>query len=156
MPGRTPLCVVVLVSCALVAIGGIFHAASAKSVYRVIPEAQVNKAQSEAAQRTAAALLKSWSTGNIQQLPDTCSARMREALTPKAQKAAYAKIRKIFGEFKSMTFVEAGTSPKAPGAVLYRFKGTFGKAKKEPEIRVVVNDKGTVIGLFVVKWNMGL
>lgn len=153
---KTPLLLVALAACAMVVMGGTFLPASAESVYMALPEAKVNKAQKDAVQKAATALMTSWSQGKFQPLPDSFTAQMQKDLSPEAQKVTYEKVKKTFGDFISMTFAEAGTSPKVPGAVIYRFKGTFAKSKEKQEVRVVVNDKGKIAGFFVLKWNTGI
>ncbi len=153
---RRPMVLVTLAACAMFLLGGTLFRAFAEPVYKALPDTKVNKAQETSAEKAAMGLLTAWSKGKFETLPDSFSAKMMKELTPDAQKAAYAKVKGAFGDFKSMTFAEAGTSPKVPGAVIYRFKGTFSKAKDQPEVRVVVNGKGKVEGLFVVKWNAGM
>jgi hypothetical protein len=137
-------------------LGGTLFPAFAESVYTALPEAKVDQARKAFIEKTALGLLTAWAEGKFAALPDSFTTKMIKELTPEVQKAAYAKIQKAFGDFKSMTFAEAGTSPKVPGAVIYRFKATFSMAKDKPEIRVVANDKGKIEGLFVLKWNEGI
>ena len=143
-------------ACALFVCGGIVVPSYADSVYKALPASKVDTAKKEVAQKAATALLTAWNKGKFEPLPDTFTAQMIKDLTPEAQKAGFEKVKAVFGDFQSLTFVEAGTSPKAPGDVIYRFKGTFSKAKEQPEIRVIINDKGKISGCFILKWNAGL
>ena len=125
MPARiSPLSVFAVVF-AVVLVAGIAMSAHALAPFKPIPADQVNKGDLEKAHRIAETTLSNWRDGKFEPRSDEFTQAMKEASTPAKQKAAYQSIKDLFGDFKSLTYVEAVASKDAPGIVVYRFRGTF-------------------------------
>ena len=75
---------------------------------------------------------------------------MKVGLPADKQRAAWDTIRQAFGDYQSLTFNEALSSPQLAKHVVYRFRGTF--TKGQPEVRVVTDPAGKVGGFFVLIW----
>lgn len=133
----------------LIASGPICHAESASNP---IPDSEVSGEAKAKAKKIATQVLTDWNKGIFSPLPTTFTAKMRQALTPSAQENAYNQIKPVFGEFQSMSFVEAVQAPGFPGLIVYRFKASFSRTKDRPEIRVVLNRSGKVSGLWLKPW----
>ena len=117
----------------------------------VVPDAEVNKAQKDTAEKYAQATLSSWAEDKYPEPPETLSPGMRQANSPASQKSADKALEAEIGDFKSMTYVEAVRSVPAQ-FVLYRFKGTFSKGAQPLEVRVVFDTDGKISGFWVRPW----
>lgn len=121
--------------------------------FNAIPADKVNPDQKALARETAQTLLINWNNGQYKPVSDDYTAKMKAALTPKLQEKSGQALKNKFGDFKSMIFAQAATSPQVPGFTVYRFKGAFTKTAEPVEIRVVVEDTGKIGGFWVKPWN---
>jgi len=124
----------------------------ATSPFQPMPEVKVNQAHKEKARQVAGALLTAWREGRFEPLSDDFTLEMAQGLPPEDQKKAHASLRALFGDFVSLEFFEAVTSLTLPDCVMYRFKGTFSSTDARPEVRVLMDDEGTVAGFWVMHW----
>jgi hypothetical protein len=125
---------------------------SAESVFKPISPAKIDQTAKKNAERVAIDLLTKWRENKFEPLSDAFSPRMKRALTPDAQEDACAGLKALFGTFRSLSFAEAVASKNLPDLVVYRFRGDFSGAKKKPEIRVVIDNKGKVSGFWIKHW----
>jgi hypothetical protein len=112
----------------------------------------VNKEELEKARRIAENTLSNWREGKYEPRTDEFTAAMKKASTPARQEAAYQSIKDLFGDYQSLTYVEAVASQDMPQLTIYRFRGAFSAAEKKPEIRVVMNHEGKVAGFWIKPW----
>ena len=75
-----------------------------------------------------------------------------KGLNRQTQLAVYKQISDEFGEYKHLTFVESIPVGEAEPYMMYRFRGTFSKAKQGPEIRVVISDDRKLAGFWIIPW----
>ena len=149
---RPILATLVTCACLIFLLCGMIDPAFPDSSFTWLPQTRVNKAMKERARQVVDALLTGWREGRFEPLSDDFSLEMNMALPPADQQKAYEGLRALFGDYRSMVFVEALVSPKYPDSVMYRFKGTFSATKANPEIRVILNGDGTVTGFWVKHW----
>ena len=138
--------------CAVLLFGGLLVIAAADSSFIVLPSTKIDENLLRKAQSIASDLLTGWREGKFQHLSDDFSLEMMAGLPPEDQKKAYDSLRVLFGHFESLRFAEALMSPRLPGAVMFRFRGTFSGTKDNPEIRVVITDEGKITGFWVKHW----
>jgi hypothetical protein len=115
-----------------------------------VPAGSVDQAQKAFAQKVADTTLKAWTKGQFAPLGADFSDQMKAALPAEKQRAGWDAIRQAFGDYQSVTFSEALTSPQLAKHVVYRFRGIF--TKGQPEVRVVTDPAGKVGGFFVLIW----
>jgi hypothetical protein len=116
--------------------------------FKPIPNTKVDQAQKNKAQQIVAKLFSKWNEGKFDPLPDDFTAAMKKAMTSEAQKATYSQLKNTYGKFQSIDFVAASSSEKPSKLVMYRFKGVFSEKKSAPEIRILMDKKGKVSGLW--------
>jgi hypothetical protein len=117
-----------------------------------VPDAEVDASQKTAATSFATTRLTAWAHDQYPAATDDEGAAFRAADTEAAQKASDKGIEDALGDFQSMTYVEAYRSDP-PRLVFYRFKGTFSKGgSTTPEVRVVYDLDGKVVGFWVRPW----
>ncbi len=138
--------------CTALLFAGLIVSAAAESSFIVLPSTKIDQTLLKKAQNVATDLLTGWREGKFQHLSDDFSLEMIAGLPPEDQQKAYDSLRVLFGHFESLTFAEALISPRLPGAVMFRFKGTFSGTKDNPEIRVVITDDGKIGGFWVKHW----
>ncbi len=126
--------------------------AFAGSVFLPLDQSRLDRRQIEKAQRVAGELLANWAEGRFRQLSDDFSLEMIARLPPDDQRKAADSLRGLFGNFQAMSFAEAMISPTIPGCVMYRFRGSFSATEAKPEIRVLMNSEGRVVGFWVRHW----
>lgn len=127
-------------------------AAQTSPAFEPVPAAQIDQTQKNRASQVATTTLSNWFKGQFAPLSDDFTAQMKEKLVPEAQKQAAAGLKSSLGDFQSLEFAEAVTSPSMPGVVVYRFKGKFSTSPESPEVRVVLDPQGKVGGLWVKPW----
>jgi hypothetical protein len=131
---------------------GLVTLAAADSSFIVLPSEKIDENLLKKAEKVVSDLLSGWREGTFHHLSDDFSLEMIAGLPPEDQRKAYDSLRMLFGHFESLRFAEALISPRLPGAVMFRFKGTFSGTKDHPEIRVVVTDEGKITGFWVKHW----
>ncbi len=156
MRGKINRCSLLLVVPALVLVAGMVMSAQAQPVFKPVPSDQVNKAELEKARRIADTTLSNWRDGKFEPRSDEFTEAMKTASTPDRQKMSYEAIKDMFGDYRSLDYVEAVTSKDVPGLIVYRFRGTFSGSDTKPEIRVVMNREGKVAGFWIKPWSAQL
>jgi hypothetical protein len=81
---------------------------------------------------------------------------MIDGLTKEIQQSAYQSISELFGDFDSLRFHEAWQQVNGEHFAIYRFKGYFNATKKNPEIRVVLDQQNKLAGFWVKPWKDNL
>ncbi len=131
---------------------GLFSAC-ARSDFSPIPAEQVDQAQKTTAERIAFRTLSAWKDGLFNPLSDDFTQQMQRALPSREQRSAYESISNAFGDFEALEYVETVASPKLPGMIIYRFRGTFSADHTQPEIRVVMDSHNKVSGFWCKPWH---
>lgn len=129
---------------------GVSGAAIGQASFQQVPAESLDSAQKAMAEKAATATLEAWRSGQPAPL-DGFTQKMKTALPPAKQTQAYKQITDRFGDFQSITFAGAVTSPQMPEYTVYRFRGTFSKGR--PEVRVVVDRSNKVAGFWIKNWN---
>lgn len=142
-------CAVVL---ATIFVAGTLVPSRARAQFKPIPASEVNQDQVAKARRIAETTMTNWRDGKYEPRSDEFTEKMRKASTPEAQKKAAQGIKKLFGNFKRLKYVEAVASRDMPGLVVYRFRGDFSGTDARPEIRVVMDAQGKVAGFWIKHW----
>lgn len=73
---------------------------------------------------------------------------MQAGLTPDVQKKSYQEITGLFGDFKSLRYVESWKPNDGTLLVIHRFKASFTRSPSPPEIRVVLDGNNKLSGLW--------
>jgi hypothetical protein len=131
---------------------GTIVVAQTSPAFEPVPESKIDQAQKGKAAQIATTTLNNWFKGQFAPLSDDFTSQMKEKLVPEAQKQATEGLKASLGDFQSMEFAEAVTTPSMQGIIVYRFKGRFSKATGSTEIRVVIDKQGKVGGLWVKPW----
>ncbi len=152
MPSKSGKCFGVVLSGVIMALFIAGTATWAASLFSPVPANQVNKAERDKAQQIANSLWSNWRSGKFEPLSDAFTSQMRQAMTPEVQRAAYQQAKQMFGDYKSLSFAEAVTSPILPGGTVYRFRASFSGSSERPEIRVVIDKQGKVGGFWIKPW----
>lgn len=130
------------------------HGQGAGMTFQQVPAGSVDQAQKAFAQKVADTTLKAWTKAQFAPLGADFSDQMKVGLPAEKQRGAWDTIRQAFGDYQSLTFHEALTSPQLAKHVVYRFRGVF--TKGQPEVRVVTDPAGKVGGFFVLVWQDAL
>ena len=77
---------------------------------------------------------------------------VRTEFTAEKQLQTYSAIRELFGDYQSLTFVEAYRTLTEPSYQIFRFQGTFERGNAQPEVRVVMNEQAQLAGFFIRPW----
>lgn len=133
----------------------VFVVAGCSSQFRKLPESKVDNEMKSVAQRIATNILEANRAGQFEPLGDEASPAMQKALTPKKQEDAYKNIKGMFGDFKSMEYVETWLPKDGTLLTIYRFKGIYTSGAM-PEIRVVMDGEGKLSGLWIKPWRSGI
>ena len=120
-----------------------------KPVASQIPESEVNGDLKAFAQKWVLDLIEKQEAGKFEPLGDEAIPQMREALTPELQKTGHAQKAAMFGAFQSLSYHSTWKVEGVPHTI-FRFKGKH--EKEEPEVRVVVDEKGKISGLWFKPW----
>jgi hypothetical protein len=128
-----------------------FQTVAASDFMPIAPD-KLNQVSRDKAQQVATDLLAGWRDGKFRKLTGDFTTEMIAKLPPEDQKKAYDALRSLFGDFRSLKFVEAASSPQIPGYTAYRFKGTFSAVEANPEVRVMLDGEGKVAGFWVRHW----
>lgn len=139
----------VTTACALLVLIG---DSGAVSMFLPVPPQQIDQTAKTKAMQVAQRLLTGWREGKFQPLPEDFTVEMISGFPPQDQQAAYNNLKALFGEFHSLEFVEAVTSPMLPGHVLFRFRGKFSATAADPEVRVMMSAEKKVAGFWVRHW----
>jgi len=126
--------------------------AGCSSGFEKLPEADVDGAQRDAAQKVGMKLWSSCVSGQHEALRDDEAIKeMIAGLSPDKMKSTCATTKAQFGDFSTMTYAETW-KPKSGALRVYRFKGQFSNPGAAPEIRVVM--EGTKLsGLWIKPWS---
>ena len=122
-----------------------------QSPFKIVPVEQIDKAQQEAAQQIAFRTLSAWRDGKFETLDEDFSDLMRQSLDPQTLRQTYESVA-FLGAFESLEFAEVLSSDVPDAVSIYRFKATFSDVEQKPEVRVVMDIKGKVNGLWIKPW----
>jgi hypothetical protein len=131
---------------------GVLVSVQAGAAFFPIPDDKIDREEESKARRIAAQLLNKWNEGKFEPLSDDFALTFAQALPPEDQEKAHNQLRAIFGDFRSLAFVEALSSLKLPLLTMYRYRGVFSATGANPEIRLVMDEEGKVAGFWVKHW----
>ena len=84
--------------------------------------------------------------------PEDATEKFRRAFTAEVQRHSHQNIRKLFGAFEGLDFVETRSIENQPHLLVHRFRGRYGAASQAPEVRVVLDRDGKLAGLWIKPW----
>lgn len=77
---------------------------------------------------------------------------VREEFSAEKQLQTYGAIRELFGDYQSLTFVEAYQTLTEPTYRIFRFQGKFERDNAQPEVRLVIDKDEKLAGFSIVPW----
>ena len=122
--------------------------------YKQIPEYKIEKDQDLKSKRVfaetiATELLEGMRDNNFKELINNSTDDMKTQFSADVQKNTYQQIKQLYGDYKSMEYYETVENKLY---TVFRYKGTFTKTEKKPEIRVVLDTEGKLAGLWIKEW----
>lgn len=136
-----------IIAIAFVAV--LFFSCSFQNNFKRVPDAQVDKALLQKAERIGIKILENFRQKKYEPLSEADAVeKVRNGFTPEKQEKAHATIKEAFGEFISMEYTETYSNGEL---MLFRFRGRY-TDKTRPEVRVVMNKEGKLAGFFVLAW----
>jgi ribosome-associated translation inhibitor RaiA len=118
--------------------------------YMKLEPSDVDAKKVEIATKFANDYLTQAKNNSYYQFKDEAVDVLKSQLTEERQKAAYKQIKDVFGDYKSIEYIETWIQKGNAFYKIYRFKGTFEKSTDtdKPEIRVILNGTDQVAGLW--------
>ncbi len=117
--------------------------------FKKVPDEKVDKALLQKAELTGIKILENFREKKYEPLSGAeATNEVQKGFTTEKQKEAHATIKKAFGEYVSMEYVEAYSDGEL---FLFRFRGVYSDNTR-PEVRVVINKEGKLAGFFVLAW----
>nr|WKN39767.1 hypothetical protein K4G66_13810 [Tunicatimonas sp. TK19036] len=127
--------------------------ALAQSGYRKLSDEEMQASSLKTAQTLAEAMLTAQKKGQAYTFSETeATPAIRGDFSAEKQLQTYSAIKELFGDYQSLTFVEAYQTTNAPAYQIFRFRGDFEKGTTQPEVRVVLNDSTQLAGFFITPW----
>lgn len=77
---------------------------------------------------------------------------MRRNLTPELQEEAWEEISGMYGDYEKIEFDSAWVPSDGTLLTAYRFRVQFEEVDTRPELRVVLNGKGKLSGIWLKPW----
>lgn len=131
--------------------------AEAQTSYEKLSQEQIRSTSLNTAQHLANALLNAQKNGQSYDLGESeATPTMREEFSSEKQIQTYSAIQELFGDYQSITFVEAYRTTTTPTYQIFRFRGTFEDETTQPEVRVVLNDSTQLAGFDIRPWQESL
>ena len=128
-------------------------AVQAQPGYRKLTDEETKSAPVQTAQTLADAMLTAQKKGQAHAFSEAeATPAVRGEFSPDKQLQTYSAIKELFGDYQSLTFVEAYQTTNAPAYQIFRFRGEFEKGTTQPEVQVVLNDTGQLAGFFIRPW----
>ena len=103
-------------------------------------------------QQLATQILQAHEQGRFEALGPEATESFRKAFTAEVQRHSYQQIRQLFGAFEGLDFVETRSIESQPHLLFHRFRGRYGSASQAPEVRVVLDRDGKLVGLWIKPW----
>ena len=127
--------------------------AIAQDNYERLTEEELKSAPLKTAHSLADAMLTAQREGAPFLLKESeATTAMRQEFTAEKQLQTYSAIRELFGDYQSLTFVEAYRTLTDPAYFIFRFQGKFERGNAQPEVRVVLNLDTQLAGFFIRPW----
>jgi hypothetical protein len=125
----------------------------AQNNYEKLTEEELKAAPLQTAQSLADVMLTTQRKGSPYLLKESeATAAVRQEFTAEKQIQTYSAIRELFGDYQSLTFVEAYRTLTDPAYYIFRFRGEFERGNAQPEVRVVMNENTQLAGFFIRPW----
>ncbi len=132
---------------------GIIAGCQFQQKFEKVDAAAVDQAKLEhATTLTQNLLLEQRKGGYYELIPEEATSAMISGLNERRQKKSYAEIRKMFGDYKSISFDHMMHSTTGVYLEIYRFKGDFDLSDAEIEVRAVFDADQKLAGFFVRPW----
>ncbi len=122
------------------------------SAPQTIASAPVQSEQHHLAAQLATQILQAHEQGRFEALGPEATESFRKAFTAEIQRHSYQQIRQLFGTFEGLDFVETHSIENQPHLLIHRFRGRYGAASQAPEVRVVLDRDGKLVGLWIKPW----
>ncbi|MEM9672559.1 MAG: hypothetical protein ACFB15_00925 [Cyclobacteriaceae bacterium] len=125
--------------------------------YKKLTEEELKSAPFKTAESLADAMLTAQRKESPYLLKESeATSAVREEFTAEKQLQTYGAIRELFGDYQSLTFVEAYRTLTDPTYHIFRFRGGFERGNAQPEVRVVMNEAAQLAGFFIRPWQDSL
>ncbi|MEQ9443241.1 MAG: hypothetical protein RIG62_29660 [Cyclobacteriaceae bacterium] len=130
-----------------------YSPAFSQAGYQKLTEEEIKSAPLKTAQSLADAMLTAQKKGKAYEFSEPeATPTMREENSPEKQLQTYSAIHELFGDYQSLTFVEAYQSTTKPIYRIFRFRGKFERGTPQPEVRVVLNEQAQLAGFEMRPW----
>ena len=120
--------------------------------YMKLEPSDVDDKKVEIAKKFGNDYLTQLKNNSYYQFKDEAVEVLKNQLTEERQKAAYKQIKELFGDYKSLEYVETWIQKGNAFYKIYRFKGSFEKGTDKLEIRVILNGTDQVAGIWIKPW----
>jgi len=118
---------------------------------QTVASAPVQSEQHQLAAQLATQILQAHEQGRFEALgPEEAIESFRKAFTAEIQRHSYQQLRRLFGTFEGLDFVETHSIESQPNLLIHRFRGRYSTAS--PEVRVVLDQDGKLAGLWIKPW----
>jgi len=107
----------------------------------------------EIAKKFAGDYLTQAKNNSYYQFKDEAIEVLKNQLTEEKQKLAYKQIKDLFGDYKSLEYVETWIQKGNAVYKIYWFKGDFETSTNKLEIRVILNGSDQVAGFWIKPWS---
>ena len=121
--------------------------------YKKLSSSEVDKAKVRIAQEFATNYLNLSKNGGSYEFNDEATNQLKKLLTSETQKNVYQSIKKQFGDFQNLEYVETFIDKNVTSVGIHRFKGSFGEKNKKLEVRVVLDEADKIAGFWIKPWS---
>ena len=118
-----------------------------------IPDEKADKEKINRAQTIADEYFKVLNEGGTYDFTGKATDLFIESFTPDAQKKSHDQLTSQFGNYESMEYAETWVHTNGEELTIIRFKAIFSEAKKEQEVRVILDGKDLLAGFWIKPWN---
>ncbi len=121
--------------------------------YKKLSDSEIDKSKVRIAQEFATNYLNQSKKGMTYVFKDEATSELKNLLTPETQKNVYQSIKKQFGDFQNLEYIETYADKNVVSSGIQRFKGSFGEKDKKLEVRVVLDQTDKVAGFWIKPWS---
>jgi hypothetical protein len=126
------------------------EAAGESSLFKM-KESEVDAAMKEKAYELGLNIFLTYEKEEFKLMGDEATEDMRKIFTIDKQRQDHETIKQLFGEFESMDYAETWINLDG-GYIIFRFIGHFSGSTEKLEIRVVLDEKERLAGLWLLPW----
>ncbi|RMF30216.1 MAG: hypothetical protein D6765_03420, partial [Bacteroidetes bacterium] len=122
--------------------------------FEQVPPEERDEVQEQIAEAFAWRFFRVCDSGRFETLSEEeATQTMAKALTPERQQQACEENRARYGKLEALRLVEVAR-PKGGSALrIFRFRGDFTNSVEQPEIRVVLDGRNRLAGIWLRPWN---